>query len=580
MMKQYRFTLLLVFVAMLAIPALRAQSNCYVRLEDASGYTPNAMQIEALEQAAAELCLAFDSAGFGGQFAKPEEKSSSVVSGQFKVYDFGFYQHHETTAGGYPEPFARKVEEVAALSPYYLLFGKQSDRSGVYTRFWVDARLPDSLSFSCLDATKRKKAANLVENATNNSYQMNGGDYYQYADAEKAGMQKLKAIVEGLKLGNCCPLLPLEIFDNFSKDGFIGIPIVIAGPSAKPSQKNEKERSASGGYILDYSNLTFTMDGESIDLASMDVPSISNAKVFVTKNENFCDSNEDIIGTIETNFNDPELDMATWYHIWENPITSEPDALLFKHKLKKNSSPSFSTQNQTGYYPPPPPFEYTAYQRTFAPWRKFGHLPIPPPIPCFPTGLAKHTLKNSFWGDYRGFSMAKPWPFLDSRNSEKVTSRLNQFTKFKLGQGIIGNNGFSSETRGYENFIRVVCEVESDAMGNPIRVICNNAQEKTTIASPKHKERFGKNEKTNTYLYLQIEGSDPLVSIAPDIDCHMLLYCDPINETGVSYLHVRGVILCKGFPSYESFIQDKFGNSVFIHTFGPSGESQLDKELL
>jgi hypothetical protein len=136
MIKQYSFALLAVFVAMLAIPALRAQSNCYVRLADASGYTPAAEQIAALEQAAAALCLAFDSSGFGGQF---------------KVYDFGFYLHHETTAGGYPEPFARKIQAVQDSSPYYLLFGKQSDRSGVYTRFWVEARLPDSLSFSCLD---------------------------------------------------------------------------------------------------------------------------------------------------------------------------------------------------------------------------------------------------------------------------------------------------------------------------------------------------------------------------------------------------------------------------------------------
>jgi hypothetical protein len=118
------------------------------------------------------------------------------------------------------------------------------------------------------------------------------------------------------------------------------------------------------------------------------------------------------------------------------------------------------------------------HQRSFAPWRKFGHFPVSPPIPCFPTGLAKHTLKNSFWGDYRGFSTAKPWRFLDSRNSEKVTSRLNQIAKFKLGQAIMDKDGFCSETRGYENFIRVVCETEVDAMGNPIRVKCHDVQEK------------------------------------------------------------------------------------------------------
>jgi hypothetical protein len=116
-------------LALFLFPRTAAAQNCYVRLADASGYTPAAEQIAALEQAAAALCAVFDSAGFGGQF---------------KVYDFGFYLHQEYTTGGYPEPFARKVEEVAALSPYYLLFGKQSDRSGVYTRFWVDLSIPET----------------------------------------------------------------------------------------------------------------------------------------------------------------------------------------------------------------------------------------------------------------------------------------------------------------------------------------------------------------------------------------------------------------------------------------------------
>lgn len=121
---------------LLDMPALRAQAPCYVRLEDASGYVPTATQLVELEQAAASLCAAFDSAGFGGQF---------------KVYDFGFYLHHSATTGGYPEPFAQKVAEVAGLSPYYLVFGKETDKSGVCKRFWVDLKLPDTGIFECID---------------------------------------------------------------------------------------------------------------------------------------------------------------------------------------------------------------------------------------------------------------------------------------------------------------------------------------------------------------------------------------------------------------------------------------------
>ena len=60
------------------------------------------------------------------------------------MYDFGFYLHNETRQGGYPEAFQWAVDTVQTLSRYYLLFGKQTDQSGVYTRFWVDSKLPET----------------------------------------------------------------------------------------------------------------------------------------------------------------------------------------------------------------------------------------------------------------------------------------------------------------------------------------------------------------------------------------------------------------------------------------------------
>jgi hypothetical protein len=254
MIKQYSFALLTVFVAMFAIPALRAQSNCYVRLTDASGYTPAAEQIAALEQAAAALCLAFDSSGF---------------SGQFKVYDFGFYLHHETTAGGYPEPFARKVEAVAALSPYYLVFGKQSDRSGVYTRFWVEARLPDSLSFSCLDTIGAGILRTSFDLTANIEYEALGKMPSNYHLAEIRVMNKLKAEVD--KLRECCYnqqrglsscdapcLTPDETKKLLEQLGFTAIPIKILGPA--------QARGADGqrpvyNRVTDCAELDIEMDG-------------------------------------------------------------------------------------------------------------------------------------------------------------------------------------------------------------------------------------------------------------------------------------------------------------------------------
>lgn len=253
-MKQYRFPLLIVFVAMLATQTLRAQSNCYVQLEDASGYTPTSEQIEVLEQAAAELCLAFDSSGFGGQF---------------KVYDFGFYLHHEATEGGYPEPFARKVEEVAALSPYYLVFGKQSDRSGVYTRYWVEARLPDSLSFSCLDTIGAGILRTSLGLTANIEYEALGKMPYNFHLAEIRVMNKLKAEVD--KLRECCynqqrglsscdaPCLsPEETEKLLEQLGFTAIPIKILGPAQARGTDGQRPIY---DRVTDCAGLDIEMDG-------------------------------------------------------------------------------------------------------------------------------------------------------------------------------------------------------------------------------------------------------------------------------------------------------------------------------
>jgi len=134
-MKTFRYFVTLFFASFFLISGLWAQpASCYVQLEDASGYTPTSEQLAELEAAACALIDSF-----------PAEFRDS-----FRVYDFGFYLHQEVTEGGYPEPFAKKILEVQDSSPYYLMFGKQTDRSGVYTRFWVEVKLPNSGIFSCL----------------------------------------------------------------------------------------------------------------------------------------------------------------------------------------------------------------------------------------------------------------------------------------------------------------------------------------------------------------------------------------------------------------------------------------------
>ncbi len=186
-MKTIRFSLACFFCLFFLIEGVFGQ-NCYVRLDDdASGYTPTAEQIAELEAAADSLCAAFDSAGF---------------EGQFKVYDFGFYLHQEVTQGWYPEPFTQKILEVEQLSPYYLLFGKQTDQSGVYTKLWVELKMPDSLQFSCMTALQREVYFKRVQTTTEERYLELGNSHTEYHRAEIAGINELFSIIAEIK--DCC----------------------------------------------------------------------------------------------------------------------------------------------------------------------------------------------------------------------------------------------------------------------------------------------------------------------------------------------------------------------------------------
>jgi hypothetical protein len=190
-MKNIVFFFAFVFVSLFFVQ--RSDAQCYVRLEDASGFNTDEYQ-DSLQAAAAKLCAIFDSTGFAGQF---------------KVYDFGFYLHQENTTGGYPEPFAQKLAEVQGLSPYYLLFGKQTDKSGVYTKFWVDLVLPDTGKLSCLDSislTLRDEIIDKIKISTNIIYEELGNSQDKYSQLEIAVIDSLTQILD--RFLSCCDYQP------------------------------------------------------------------------------------------------------------------------------------------------------------------------------------------------------------------------------------------------------------------------------------------------------------------------------------------------------------------------------------
>ncbi|MEZ5043964.1 MAG: hypothetical protein R2828_28975 [Saprospiraceae bacterium] len=123
-----RLFLFIGFAIVLSTP-INAQDYCYVRLGDASGLNTDTYQA-GLETATREFIQQYP-----------------TLQDSFKVFDFGFYLHQESYQGSFPEVLQQKIDEVANLSPYYLLFGKQTDKTGVYTKFWVDLKLPGSGQF-------------------------------------------------------------------------------------------------------------------------------------------------------------------------------------------------------------------------------------------------------------------------------------------------------------------------------------------------------------------------------------------------------------------------------------------------
>jgi hypothetical protein len=304
-------------LALFLFPRTVAAQNCYVRLTDASGYTPTTGQLDALEQAAAALCAVFDSAGFGGQF---------------KVYDFGFYLHHETTTGGYPEPFARKVEEVAALSPYYLVFGREVDQDGVNRKFWVDMKIPETGALACIEEDTRNALSNLVLLNTMQIYRANGETYTVFDKAEIAGIKKLEDFVSNAI--DCCyqksnqdDCLPCEQSDlieaKLMTDGFV--PVAIRNIRAKVGTSGTSS-------VKDYAKLLFTVNDYEIDIAADVSPVVSglqdsgvNVIVFITSDQQYCEAQLD---SIKSEIDTGGYDLVIWHHI-QITDTLKKEGVLF-----------------------------------------------------------------------------------------------------------------------------------------------------------------------------------------------------------------------------------------------------------
>ncbi len=226
--------------------------NCYVRLSDVSGITPTQAQLDSLESTACRL-----------RDSLPSEFQSA-----FKVYDFGFYLHNETMVGGYPEAFQKAIDLAQAGSPYYLLFGKQTDKNGVYTRFWVQIKLPVSGGFYCLSQETPNFNFDLSHKyqvVTNSYYLENKVEPEFYHKPEQNTMEQLATQIgkttrccsQNVKICDICLLTPKEIRNYLEGQGYTATPIKILNANAakKNSTQNKPMLSRIASLCSDITSI-------------------------------------------------------------------------------------------------------------------------------------------------------------------------------------------------------------------------------------------------------------------------------------------------------------------------------------
>ncbi len=163
-----------------SLPFFAQAQDYYIQKDDAGLNT--APYQDSLEQHAKDLV-----------FAIPE----GPLRDAFRVYGFGFYQHSEVT-DGYPAAFEKMRTQIASETPYYLIFGKQTDEKGVYMRFWVDVKLPEGGAF-CISNLQREL---LIQNLDKFAYDTYINIPNGYVKMGIALMDSLK--VKILLMLNCC----------------------------------------------------------------------------------------------------------------------------------------------------------------------------------------------------------------------------------------------------------------------------------------------------------------------------------------------------------------------------------------
>jgi hypothetical protein len=332
-MKKY---LILLIAACLLSGNIIAQ-NCHIEKTDVSGFNTADFQ-GVLETAACDLRNSFPS-----EFAN-----------QFKVVEYGLYMLTPSTIDGIPPMFERTKLDASAESPYYLLVTKQSDTHGLYTKFLVDVKLPETGIFTCLTPTSRNLINERIRFAIEGKYTQLGRAPFQYAEAIISGMNELKSVITNINNGICCETDPEKIYNVLVNTGFASFPCKILPNTAARPSGNTAGRST--GEVLDFAYLDIEEAGVPNDINGSLSQIISglasaglSAKGYITKNENFCDSSKFEIA--RTQYSVSLNDFDVWFHLWKNPDNSGDDILFVKSEKLDEIANNFQAPATAPWYP-------------------------------------------------------------------------------------------------------------------------------------------------------------------------------------------------------------------------------------
>jgi hypothetical protein len=286
--------------------SLFSQNN-YIKLSDMSGYNTDAYQTN-LSSVADDLINSL-----------PVD-----IKNKFKVYDFGFYIITENFEGGYRKELDKIINKITQQSPYYLIFGKETTREGLYKNMYVELNLPQEGSFSCLSDVNKKTYKTKISNIVKKSFK--GYDTYHLAEIE--GMKALKTIFNEIKqcciLGNTqCNTCNSEIIKDYLKENSFANTTITTGMVVN--------NTINTSNIKDYFNKKIVINGNTARISETLNSFVNQLNqhisfgLFVSSDNYFCSN------TLESmEFNSKNNEFNCWIHILDNQANNPQTTIWIK----------------------------------------------------------------------------------------------------------------------------------------------------------------------------------------------------------------------------------------------------------